>query len=591
MELMKRFKAQSPSSIWGFMRRLCDEKVIYVQRCNFLQEMNQLSDVYLVATLDEVVVLAVDLPTYTADELIDEEPYGGQEPMWFSHESHRISPLYALRQVMSLITVCSSRRELKNMPVGGVLLSFSNLLNLYDCEDLMKEYGVHIMCNLHADEAPMRLREHALVEHIGRDIFYEMNTLYDCMGLPSLFPADLSSDNDDKTSPASEATRVNAGKRSPVGSSDAGSSTSPEHNPFTDDFNLTCDDVSFDSFEQELTDLFGPLPNHNDDNDDDDDEDDEEENDNTPRTPEQQRLHEFEVHMAKVRHQLDEQYPNSQGQCSIPSRVQVRKPLLRPQDDFDRLVGCGAIRRQIEALTLMSRYTNRLHRLEPAVFTGNPGTGKSTVCKLYGGLLRQSGALKYGHVVVCDRSTFVGNYWGDEEKSVRAVLQMARGGVLMIDEAYQLLGEQQPNDPGRLVLPLMMNFLADPEWSDVAVVLCGYPGLIEDLLAQNPGLSSRFPNRFNFGDFSVEALEQITLNHIADYGYHFTRAAWAKYRWFLREAYDERGNDWSNARFVIHWLERIYVRHGMRCELAGIQTLGKLKTITKSDVCLPTDTY
>ena len=135
----------------------------------------------------------------------------------------------------------------------------------------------------------------------------------------------------------------------------------------------------------------------------------------------------------------------------------------------------------------------------------------------------------------------------------------------MIDEAYQLLGEQQPNDPGRLVLPLMMNFLADPEWSDVAVVLCGYPGLIEDLLAQNPGLSSRFPNRFNFGDFSVEALEQITLNHIADYGYHFTRAAWAKYRWFLREAYDERGNDWSNARFVIHWLERIYVRHGMRC--------------------------
>ena len=78
-----------------------------------------------------------------------------------------------------------------------------------------------------------------------------------------------------------------------------------------------------------------------------------------------------------------------------------------------------------------------------SVFFGRPGTGKTTVCKIFGSLLHQAGVLSKGHVVVCDRGTFIGTLWGDEERSVRQVIEMAQGGVLMIDEAYLLNGKHE----------------------------------------------------------------------------------------------------------------------------------------------------
>ena len=142
-----------------------------------------------------------------------------------------------------------------------------------------------------------------------------------------------------------------------------------------------------------------------------------------------------------------------------------------------------------------------------------------------------------------------------------------------------------------MVLPLMMNQLADPKWSDIAVVLCGYPRPMQKLLEQNPGLNSRFPNRFKFNDFDVETLEQITLNRIASFGYRFAPDAWAKYRWFLREAYDARDERWPNARFVASWLEQIYIRHGVRCERQQLLQNEDLCLLTSEDVTRPNTNY
>ena len=91
-----------------------------------------------------------------------------------------------------------------------------------------------------------------------------------------------------------------------------------------------------------------------------------------------------------------------------------------------------------------------------AIFFGRPGTGKTTVCKIYGGLLKEAGVLSKGHVVVCNRATFVGPSWGDEENAIRQAMEAAKGGVLMIDEAY-LLNSAHPNDPGnaRFVVNLL----------------------------------------------------------------------------------------------------------------------------------------
>ena len=200
-----------------------------------------------------------------------------------------------------------------------------------------------------------------------------------------------------------------------------------------------------------------------------------------------------------------------------------------------------------------------------SVFLGRPGTGKTTVCKIYGSLLHQAGALSKGHVVVCDRGTFIGTLWGDEERAMRQALEMAKGGVLMIDEAYLLNGKND-NDPGKIVIQLLMNILADETQRDIAVVLCGYKDPMLKLLATNSGLQSRFPNKFEFTDFTVDELVEISIRRISSYDYQFTNSALEKYRNVLTQAYQVRDPEtWGNARFVANLLERIYIQHATRC--------------------------
>jgi ATPase family associated with various cellular activities (AAA). len=218
------------------------------------------------------------------------------------------------------------------------------------------------------------------------------------------------------------------------------------------------------------------------------------------------------------------------------------------------------------------------------VFLGRPGTGKTTVCKIFGSLLRQAGALSKGHVVVCDRGTFIGTLWGDEERSVRQVLEMAQGGVLMVDEAYLLNGKHE-NDPGKLVVQLMMNILADETQRDIAIVLCGYKEPMEKLLESNPGLQSRFPNKFEFADFTIDELLEITRRRVREYEYEFTPDAWDKYRLLLAKAYSQRDSKtWGNARFVANQLERIYIQHATRCVKQQPITKQQLRLLTSEDI-------
>lgn len=279
-------------------------------------------------------------------------------------------------------------------------------------------------------------------------------------------------------------------------------------------------------------------------------------------------------------------------------KVEILKPLRNPRRKLDQLVGCKNIKQQISDLLLFTTYNRCMAMGNPgwkehnvslhAIFFGKPGTGKTTVCKIYGSLLREVGVLSKGHVVICTRSTFLGTNWGDEEKAVRQVLEMAEGGVLMIDEAY-LLNSPHPNDPGKLVIQLLMEILANEYHRDIAIVLCGYKEPMQQLLDLNAGLASRFPNRFEFADFTVDELMEITLRRMDEYKYHFTRAAKAKYKALLTEAYAGRdANTWGNARFVANLLEHIYLAHAKRCVnyafAEDAPTIKKCFTITPADV-------
>ena len=278
----------------------------------------------------------------------------------------------------------------------------------------------------------------------------------------------------------------------------------------------------------------------------------------------------------------------------ISVKVEILRPIPNPRDELDKLVGCIDIKRHLDELVALTNYNKMMHSMFPhskqhevslhSVFLGRPGTGKTTVCKILGSSLRQAGALSKGHVVVCDRGTFIGTLWGDEERSMRQVLEMAQGGVLMIDEAY-LLNGRDDRDPGKIVVQMMMNILADETQRDIAIVLCGYKEPMEKLLESNPGLQSRFPNKFEFSDFTIDELLEITRRRIKEYEYAFTPAAWEKYRQLLSMAYQQRNpQTWGNARFVANLLERIYIQHATRCVKQHPADKQELRLLTPEDI-------
>ena len=279
---------------------------------------------------------------------------------------------------------------------------------------------------------------------------------------------------------------------------------------------------------------------------------------------------------------------------NISVKVEILRPIANPREELEKLVGCADIKRRMDELVALTSYNKMMHELFPngkqhevslhSVFLGRPGTGKTTVCKIFGSLLRQAGALSKGHVVVCDRGTFIGTLWGDEERSMKQVLEMAKGGVLMIDEAYLLNGKHD-NDPGKLVIQLMMNILADETQRDIAIVLCGYKEQMTKMLDTNPGLQSRFPNKFEFTDFTVDELLEITRRRIKDYDYQFTTQAWEEYRGMLAQAYQVRDPEtWGNARFISNQLERIYIQHAARCVKQCPKDKHELLMLTPEDI-------
>ena len=344
-----------------------------------------------------------------------------------------------------------------------------------------------------------------------------------------------------------------------------------------------------------------------DDDDEEDDKDDEEYyEEEEEQTPEEDDEYDFDKALQDFLERTAEEdrkerqspFSTSHSDIELNENTHVNVEILRlnqePQLALLNLVGCDEIKRRMDELLSLGIYNNLMRKHFPdskqhdislhSIFYGRPGTGKTTVCKIYGALLHQAGVLSSGHVVVCDRGTFIGPLWGDEERALQKVLEIAKGGVLMIDEAY-LLGGKSDRDPGRLVIQLLMNILADESQRDIAVVLCGYKEPMKQLLAVNPGLDSRFPNKFEFPDFSVEDLLRITLRRIDEYNYEFTDQAWDKYCDILRKAYQQRDPDtWGNARFVANQLDRIYIQHAARCVHHIPKDISQMRTITADDI-------
>lgn len=210
-------------------------------------------------------------------------------------------------------------------------------------------------------------------------------------------------------------------------------------------------------------------------------------------------------------------------------------PVKTGMEILDGLTGLEDVKSHIRQYTDFSRFqqlrksaglpviTLPLHSL----FLGSPGTGKTTIAKIMGQLMKETGVLSSGHVVFKERSVLLGqNYNSESEKTLEA-LKEAQGGILFIDEAYQLHQPQDPRDPGRFVIETLMTALADESNRDWMLILAGYTEPMLRMLDLNPGLSSRIPssNHYTFADYTPSQLLEIATKYLSDNGFMLTPQA------------------------------------------------------------------
>jgi hypothetical protein len=275
-----------------------------------------------------------------------------------------------------------------------------------------------------------------------------------------------------------------------------------------------------------------------------------------------------------------------------PGPVEVATTPPRPLDELlaelDGLIGLTDVKAEVKLVAdLLTVQKLRKERGLPVVegsrhlvFTGNPGTGKTTVARLLAQIYRTLGVVEKGHLVETDRSQLVAGYVGQTAINVRKVVQQALGGMLLIDEAYSL-AQGGENDFGAEAVATLVKLMEDHR-DDLVVVVAGYPDEMKALIDSNPGLRSRFPRTINFPDYTDDELCAIFLSACERSTYRCDAGCAERARaWF---AVQPRDKGFGNGRLARNLFEAAVARHASRVVGIATPTDDDLVVLTADDV-------
>ena len=243
--------------------------------------------------------------------------------------------------------------------------------------------------------------------------------------------------------------------------------------------------------------------------------------------------------------------------------------------ELDReLIGLDAVKlriRQIAALLLVERMREQsgLSTAPPSLhmcFTGNPGTGKTTVATRMAKILHRLGYVRRGHLIVATRDDLVGQFVGHTAPKTKEVLQRAVGGVLFIDEAYYLYRAENERDYGQEAIEILLQFM-DNRRDDLVVILAGYQDRMDRFFQSNPGLHSRIAHHIQFPDFTMDELMAIAEMMLGGSMYAFDEGSRQAFREYIERRLGQP--HFANARSIRNAIERIRLRQATRIVSRG----------------------
>ncbi|TWG94979.1 putative Rubsico expression protein CbbX [Mesorhizobium sp. J18] len=260
--------------------------------------------------------------------------------------------------------------------------------------------------------------------------------------------------------------------------------------------------------------------------------------------------------------------------------------------ELDRdLIGLAPVKKRIRetaALLLVERARRSmgLAHETPTLhmsFTGNPGTGKTTVALRMADLLHRLGYIRKGHLVSVTRDDLVGQYIGHTAPKTKEILKKAMGGVLFIDEAYYLYRPENERDYGQEAIEILLQVMENQR-DDLVVILAGYSGRMERFFESNPGFRSRIAHHIDFPDYEDEELLQIAVKMLEQQNYRFDDAGLAAMRDYI--ARRRQQPHFANARSIRNALDRARLRQANRLfeGAAGPLSADALSTISAEDI-------